>query len=102
MTSSRSAAAIGDPKGPSHTYTEADWNDVLDPKTAGYPTSKTLAERAAWELYESQEETGNGYRFELVTVLPGVAVGPVLCRQHLSTSPQVISPTPRTPEFRKE
>lgn len=56
VTSSRSAMVIGDPKGPGYTYTEADWNEIIDATTAGYPTSKTLSERAAWEAWENQKQ----------------------------------------------
>lgn len=77
VTSSRSAMVIGDPKGPGYTYTEADWNEIIDPSTAAYPTSKTLSERAAWEVYENQNRVcqGLGYATGLPRVCHGHARG---------------------------
>ncbi|KAK3297834.1 uncharacterized protein B0H64DRAFT_320884, partial [Chaetomium fimeti] len=61
---------------PSHTFSEATWNPVTladahrSPPTA-YRASKTLAERAAWEL-------ASGAAFDLVTVNPPTVFGPVV------------------------
>jgi nucleoside-diphosphate-sugar epimerase len=52
---------------------EEDWTDGDDPKQAAYTRSKTLAERAAWDLVEER-----GARERLATVNPGAIIGPVL------------------------
>ena len=53
VTSSRGAIVFG--RGiPGHVYTEADCNSFDDIKIAAYPVSKTLAEKAAWDIYENQ------------------------------------------------
>ena len=51
MTSSVAAVAMGHAPGDDKVRTEADWSnpDRCDP----YPKSKTLAERAAWEIVQS-------------------------------------------------
>jgi dihydroflavonol-4-reductase len=49
---------------------EADWCDIHLPGTTAYAKSKTLAERAAWELAK------RGLR--LTTINPGLVVGPPL------------------------
>eukprot|EP00850_Spirogloea_muscicola_P015315 SM000116S24236 [mRNA] locus=s116:211028:214105:+ [translate_table: standard] len=72
-----------------HEYTEADWNEDATVKDTPYPLAKVLAERAAWKFYNDQPKAGT-WRFELVTMLPGVALGPVLAKGHLSTSPQIV------------
>jgi len=52
---------------------EADWSDPGDPQMTPYAKSKTLAERAAWQLVDER-----GERDRLVTVQPGAIVGPLL------------------------
>jgi dihydroflavonol-4-reductase len=53
--------------------TEADWTDGDDPAMTPYTRSKTLAERAAWDLVEERGETG-----KLAVVNPGAILGPLL------------------------
>ena len=50
---------------------EADWCDVHLPSTTPYAKSKTLAERAAWEIAKAR-----GLR--LTTINPGLVLGPPL------------------------
>jgi len=53
--------------------TEADWSDPDDPRMTPYAKSKTLAERAAWELVRER-----GAEERLTTIQPGAIVGPLL------------------------
>jgi hypothetical protein len=43
-------------KNPDHIWTENDWNDDADINKGAYSYSKTMAEKAAWEL---SKELGN-------------------------------------------
>jgi dihydroflavonol-4-reductase len=52
--------------------TEEDWTD-LDTELTPYTRSKTVAERAAWDLVEERDETE-----KLAVVNPGAILGPVL------------------------
>jgi len=68
-----SFAAIGYTPKPTAEFTEDDWTD---PDTAGlapYPRSKTVAERAAWDLIEHDKSDT-----ELVVVNPTFILGPTL------------------------
>lgn len=67
LTSSVAAVRAGHVE--ERVRTEADWSDV--DRSSAYERSKTLAERAAWEL---AAETG----LELVSVNPGLVLGPLL------------------------
>jgi dihydroflavonol-4-reductase len=58
-------------------YTEADWTDGNDPSRTPYVRSKTLAERAAWNLVQ---EAGATER--LAVVNPGAIIGPTLNQDH--------------------
>jgi len=62
------------------TRTEADWSVVE--RSAPYPKSKTLAERAAWDFVATRN-------LELVAVNPGLVVGPLLHKEQ-KTSMEVI------------
>jgi dihydroflavonol-4-reductase len=66
-----SFAAVGYTPKPDAEYTEADWTDPDTPGLAPYPKSKTLAERAAWDLMA-------GAGTELVVVNPTLILGPTL------------------------
>ncbi|HET7503015.1 MAG TPA: NAD-dependent epimerase/dehydratase family protein, partial [Kofleriaceae bacterium] len=74
MTSSISAVLYGHKRDGSRTYDENDWS-ILSDKISPYDRSKTIAERAAWDYVQGLP---NGQRFELVTINPGVVLGPVL------------------------
>jgi nucleoside-diphosphate-sugar epimerase len=73
MTSSVAAVAFGHPQGDDRVRTEADWSvaEKCDP----YPKSKTLAERAAWDLVAKLPPDR---RFELAVINPGFVLGPLL------------------------
>ena len=58
-------------------YSEADWTDGNDPQRTPYVRSKTLAERAAWELVRDA-----GQEQRLAVVNPGAIIGPALNRDH--------------------
>jgi nucleoside-diphosphate-sugar epimerase len=51
---------------------ESDWTDLDDPSVTPYARSKTIAERAAWDLAAELGETTR-----LATVNPGAILGPV-------------------------
>ena len=53
-------------------FTEADWNTTSRPDHQPYPYSKTVAERAAWEIADAQD------RWDMVTIHPGLVLGPAL------------------------
>ncbi len=53
--------------------TESDWTDADHPKLTPYTRSKTIAERAAWDLAAERGETG-----KLAVVNPGAILGPLL------------------------
>ena len=55
---------------------ETSWPSNLDALTPYYK-SKTLAERAAWDFIENLEEDE---KFELVTINPGLVIGPLLTK----------------------
>ena len=74
LTSSITAVSSGNPGvSPDYVYTESDWSteELCDP----YELSKLKAEEAAWEFVKLLEE---GRQFELVSLCPGVTLGPVL------------------------
>jgi len=83
MTSS--VASIGGGfDGADGVFDETTWTDGDDPKVSAYARSKTLAERAAWDIVEK-----TGGTTQLATVLPALVIGPVLGKDY-SDSIQVI------------
>ncbi len=68
-----SVAAISGAPAASRPLTEEDWSDPDDTDLTPYARSKTVAERAAWELVG---ERGESQR--LAVVNPGAIIGPVL------------------------
>jgi dihydroflavonol-4-reductase len=69
-----SVAAIGGGAKPSDApLTEEDWTDLANPQLSPYVQSKTIAERAAWDLVA---ESGDADRVAVVN--PGAILGPVL------------------------
>ena len=83
MTSSVAAAGRG-PKAPDGVADEAVWSDGDDVRIGAYARSKTIAERAAWDLIGSAGGTTS-----LTTVNPTLVLGPVLSRD-FSESIQVV------------
>lgn len=70
MTSSVAAIAYG--HDPGRPFTEADWTDPASPDAYPYARSKTIAERAARDWVAAE-----GAGLELVTINPGLVLGPV-------------------------
>lgn len=66
-----SFAAVGYSPKPVPDFDENDWTDPDTPGLPPYPRSKTIAERAAWDLM-------NGADTELVVVNPTFILGPTL------------------------
>jgi nucleoside-diphosphate-sugar epimerase len=60
-----------DMRGRDH-FTEADWNTTSSERHQPYSYSKTVAERAAWDLQAAQD------RWDLITIHPGLVLGPSL------------------------
>jgi dihydroflavonol-4-reductase len=68
-----SVAAVGGSAKPSaRRLDESDWTDLDDSTLTAYARSKTIAERAAWDLVEEMGETER-----LAVVNPGAILGPV-------------------------
>jgi len=67
-------AVYGDAKdledAPGDVFTEDDWNTTSSASHQPYSYSKTLAERAAWEMCEAQS------RWKLAVINPGFILGP--------------------------
>lgn len=53
-------------------FTEEDWNTTSSVDHQPYPYSKTVAERAAWDMADAQD------RWDMVTIHPGLVLGPAL------------------------
>jgi len=65
---------------PEGKFTEADWNLTSDLNHQPYSYSKTIAEKEAWAIAESQE------RWRLLTINPSFVMGPSLSGRLDSTS----------------
>lgn len=65
---------------PEGKFTEDDWNLTSDLNHQPYSYSKTVAEKEAWAIAESQE------RWQLLTINPGFVMGPSLSGRLDSTS----------------
>jgi dihydroflavonol-4-reductase len=72
VVTSSVAAVGGSASGADRTLDESDWTDLDDPSVTPYARSKTIAERAAWDLAGELGETAR-----LATVNPGAILGPV-------------------------
>lgn len=57
---------------PGGIITEEQWNDTSSTDREPYSYSKTLAEREAWHMVQSQD------RWKLVTINPALVIGPAL------------------------
>jgi nucleoside-diphosphate-sugar epimerase len=73
LTSSVAAVRNGGPPGNGSAYTEDDWTDGDNTSLTPYTRSKTLAERAAWDLVADRGATER-----LAVVNPGAIIGPTL------------------------
>jgi nucleoside-diphosphate-sugar epimerase len=78
------AAIRGGNEGLGRTLDEAVWTDLDAPGLTPYVQSKTIAERAAWDLAAER-----GMRERVAAVNPGVIIGPLLSDDR-STSLQTI------------
>jgi dihydroflavonol-4-reductase len=83
MTSSVAATSKG-VRAADSVSDESQWTDPNEPGVSAYAQSKTLAERAAWDLVNS-----SGGSTTLATVNPALVLGPVLSRD-FSGSVQVV------------
>jgi dihydroflavonol-4-reductase len=77
MTSSIAATRSARESSESAPFTEADWTDGDDTARTPYVRSKTLAERAAWQLVSEA-----GAERRLATINPGAIIGPALSDDH--------------------
>jgi dihydroflavonol-4-reductase len=82
MTSSVAATSKGGPG--DNVSDETDWTDLKDPALSAYGQSKTIAERAAWDLIAASGEATT-----LAVVNPALVLGPVLSGDY-SESVQVV------------
>jgi nucleoside-diphosphate-sugar epimerase len=73
VVTSSVAAVGGSTSHSSAPLTEQSWTDADNPKLTPYTRSKTIAERAAWDLVKERGETE-----KLAVVNPGAILGPVL------------------------
>ncbi|ROS75641.1 nucleoside-diphosphate-sugar epimerase [Curtobacterium sp. PhB130] len=74
LTSAFHAVSWGHPH-TDHVFTEDDWTVLDGPGVDAYGKSKTLAERAAWDLVAGADAAGTP---ELVTMLPVAVMGPAM------------------------
>lgn len=88
VVTSSCAAIYGDnvdvARAPNQTLTEAQWNQTSRLDHQPYFYSKTVAERAAWEIADAQDQ------WRLVTINPSLVVGPGVAAAHTSESFRVI------------
>lgn len=77
------AAVVGDNLPKSYVFAEGDWNDTATTQNDAYAASKVQAEREARRMLADSE-------IELVAILPGLVLGPLMAEQHLRTSPAVL------------
>ncbi len=73
VVTSSVAAITGGSGPPSNPLTEEDWSEPDNPRMTPYARSKTIAERAAWDLARERGESAR-----LATVNPGAILGPLL------------------------
>ena len=104
ITSSVAAQRFGynmdDPDRPADSiFDESYWTKVDTEGVHAYLKSKTLAEKAAWDFQASLPEAE---RFEIVTILPSLIIGPVLASGD-STSEAIVKSVVagQTPEVEK-
>ena len=65
-------------------FDEQDWNNTSSESHQPYSYSKVAAERKAWDMCEQQRQ------WDLVTINPGLVLGPSLTQQTQSTSISVM------------
>ena len=84
MTSSTAAVLYGRDR--NQVFDETSWSDIESKSIGAYEKSKTVAERAAWDFIAS---LGDDSSLELVTINPGMVMGPILDEDY-GTSGEVI------------
>ncbi|MAX09380.1 MAG: diaminohydroxyphosphoribosylaminopyrimidine deaminase [Candidatus Marinimicrobia bacterium] len=67
---------------PDNTYNESHWNTLSSLTNEPYKYSKTLAEKEAWKMHESQDN------WDLFVINPGFVLGPPLSKRTDSASIQ--------------
>ncbi len=67
-----------------HTVQESDSNPAVDAGCNPYAYSKTVAEKAAWDLHAQQQ------RWDLVTIHPGAVFGPSLSKRTDASSVSMV------------
>lgn len=89
VLTSSCAAIYGDNKdaenAPNGVLTEDVWNTTSSMDHQTYSYSKTLAEKAAWEITEKQD------RWDLVVINPSFVIGPAIAPQSTSESFSIIT-----------
>jgi len=75
-----------DDNGVDYVFSEKDWNTKSTLIGEPYPFSKVMAEKAAWAWIEKDENKG---KFDIVTILPSLVVGPLFSLP-LSSSVSII------------
>ncbi len=97
VVTSSVAAVGGSAKGSGRRLDESDWTDLDDSTLTPYARSKTIAERAAWDLVEEMGETER-----LAVVNPGAILGPVGSAERspsLEVVQRLLSGMPGTPRI---
>lgn len=84
LTSSSGAVVYGDRK--NGAFSEKDWTNIKNLNdTTPYFRSKTIAEKTAWDFISANPNAP-----ELVTILPGAILGPVLDKDDYGTSANLV------------
>jgi dihydroflavonol-4-reductase len=97
VVTSSVAAVRGGAVDASAPLDEGDWTDPDAPGLSPYVRSKTIAERAAWDLVDEQ-----GARERLAVVNPGAILGPALSADHsfsLEMVQRLLKGVPGTPRI---
>lgn len=84
ITSSSGAVVYGERK--NGTFSEKDWTNINNLNdTTPYFRSKTIAEKSAWDFVNANQDAP-----ELVTILPGAILGPILDKDDYGTSANLV------------
>ncbi|WP_235271006.1 aldehyde reductase [Flavobacterium sp. 316] len=84
LTSSTGAVVYGERK--NGEFSEEDWTNIKNLNdTTPYFRSKTIAEKAAWDFVNANQNAS-----ELVTILPGAILGPILDKDDYGTSANLV------------
>ncbi|KAE8553905.1 hypothetical protein EYB25_002443 [Talaromyces marneffei] len=80
VVTSSGAAVMDFSQPPTHTYTEADWNNMTweegtSTPLNGYRASKSFSEKAAWDFVEKEKPN-----FSLTSINPPMVYGPIIHR----------------------